>query len=149
MLEQIAAIAVEHDLFVLFDEVYKHLYYGAEPFFNIAAVPGMRERTLVINSFSKAYAMTGWRVGYCAGPKELIQNMIMFQENVCACVNTAAQYAANKTAEKSTSENFVAIPRSAATHIQKTAPGPPSAIAPATPAMLPVPTVAASAVQTA
>ena len=76
------------------DEVYDELVYEDEKPVSIATLPGMRERTLVVNSFSKAYAMTGWRVGYCAGPKELIQNMVMFQENVCACVNTAAQYAA-------------------------------------------------------
>ncbi len=93
-LKALAEIAKKHDLWVLSDEVYDQLVYEGEKPVSIATLPGMRERTLVINSFSKAYAMTGWRVGYCAGPKELVQNMIMFQENVCACVNTAAQYAA-------------------------------------------------------
>jgi len=93
-LRAVAEIAKKHDLWVISDEVYDELVYEDEKPVSIATLPGMRERTLVVNSFSKAYAMTGWRVGYCAGPAELIKNMVMFQENVCACVNTAAQYAA-------------------------------------------------------
>ena len=91
LLEQIAAIAVENNLFVLFDEVYKHLYYGAEPFFNIAAVPGMRERTLVIDSCSKTYAMTCWRVGWIAGPAGVVGCVPKLQENVCSCVPAFVQ----------------------------------------------------------
>ena len=93
-LESIAAIAVEHDLFVLFDEVYKHLYYGDAPFFSIAALPGMRERTLVVDSCSKTYAMTGWRVGWIAGPAEVVGCVPKLQENVCSCVPAFAQRAA-------------------------------------------------------
>ncbi|MBO4298243.1 MAG: pyridoxal phosphate-dependent aminotransferase [Clostridia bacterium] len=91
LLERIAAIAAEHDLYVLFDEVYKHLYYGAEPFFNIAAVPGMRERTLVVDSCSKTYAMTGWRVGWLAGPAEVVGCVPKLQENMCSCVPAFVQ----------------------------------------------------------
>lgn len=89
--EQIAAIAVEHDLYVLFDEVYKYLYYGEQPFFNIAAAPGMRERTLVVDSCSKTYAMTGWRVGWLAGPAEVVGCVPKLQENVCSCVPAFVQ----------------------------------------------------------
>ena len=94
LLEQLAEIAIERDLFVLFDEVYKHLYYGEEPFFNIAAAPGMRERTLVVDSCSKTYAMTGWRVGWIAGPGEVVSCVPKLQENVCSCVPAFAQRAA-------------------------------------------------------
>ena len=91
LLRQIAEIAVKHDLFVLFDEVYKHLYYGEKPFFNIAKAPGMFERTLVIDSCSKTYAMTGWRVGWIAGPREIVSNIPKIQENLCSCVPAFVQ----------------------------------------------------------
>ena len=91
LLEEIAAIAVEHDLYVLFDEVYKHIYYGDDPFFCIAAAPGMRERTLVIDSCSKTYAMTGWRVGWIAGPGEIVSCIPKLQENLCSCVPAFVQ----------------------------------------------------------
>ena len=94
LLEQIAAIAVRHDLYVLFDEVYKYLFYGDEPFFNIAAAPGMRERTLVIDSCSKAYAMTGWRVGWVAGPARVVGCIPKLQENLCSCVPAFVQHGA-------------------------------------------------------
>lgn len=92
-MEQIAEIAKEYDLLVIFDEVYKKIIYG-DVHHCIAKIPGMKERTMVIDSFSKAYAMTGWRVGYAAGPEYIISQMIKYQENVAASVNTAAQYAA-------------------------------------------------------
>ncbi len=91
LLEEIAAIAVERDLYVLFDEVYKYLYYGDRPFFNIAAVPGMRERTLVVDSCSKTYAMTGWRIGWIAGPSEIVECIPKLQENLCSCVPAFVQ----------------------------------------------------------
>ena len=94
LLREIAAIAVENDLYVIFDEVYKHLFYGDEPFFNIARVPGMKERTLVIDSCSKTYAMTGWRVGWIAGPEEIISNIPKIQENLCSCVPAFVQHGA-------------------------------------------------------
>lgn len=93
-LEQLAQIAVRHDLYVISDEVYNELVYDGEQPFSIAAVPGMAERTIIINSFSKTYAMTGWRVGYAAGPEPVIRNMVKLQENVAACVNSAAQFGA-------------------------------------------------------
>ena len=94
-LEQIAALAVRHDLYVLFDEVYKYLFYGDEPFFNIAAAPGMRERTLVIDSCSKTYAMTGWRVGWIAGPAAVVGCIPKLQENLCSCVPAFVQHGAS------------------------------------------------------
>lgn len=94
LLEKLAAIAVKHDLYVIADEVYARLVYDGEMPCSIATLPGMQERTIIINSFSKTYAMTGWRVGYALGPSEVISNMVKLQENVAACVNSAAQYGA-------------------------------------------------------
>lgn len=93
-LEKLAEIAIRHDLYVISDEVYNSLVYNGQKAPSIAAIPGMQERTIIINSFSKTYAMTGWRVGYALGPSEIIRNMVKLQENVAACVNSAAQYGA-------------------------------------------------------
>ena len=92
-LEAIAKIAVKHDLYVLSDEVYCNLLYDST-FTSIATLPGMEERTIIINSFSKTYAMTGWRVGFAAANADIIGNMVKLQEDVCACVNSAAQFGA-------------------------------------------------------
>lgn len=92
--EMIARVAIENDLYVIYDEVYKYLIYDDTPFFNLASINGMRERTIVVDSFSKSYAMTGWRVGYAVGPAAVIGNMPKLQENFCSCVNTPAQWAA-------------------------------------------------------
>ena len=91
LLKELAAIAVEHDLYVLFDEVYKYLYYDVDPFYNIARISGMRERTLLIDSCSKTYAMTGWRVGWIAGPENIVSNIPKIQENICSCVPAFVQ----------------------------------------------------------
>ncbi len=93
-LKKLAEIALRHDLYVISDEVYNRLLYDGRRAFSIASCPGMAERTVVVNSFSKTYAMTGWRVGYAVGPAPVIQKMVMLQENVAACVNSAAQYGA-------------------------------------------------------
>lgn len=94
ILRKLAEIAVKHDLYVFSDEVYSRLLYDGNKAVSIATFPGMTERTVIINSFSKTYAMTGWRVGYAMGPAAVIKNMVKLQENVAACVNSAAQYAA-------------------------------------------------------
>ena len=101
LLEKLADIAIRHDLYVISDEVYSALTYGDNEVFSIASLPGMAERTIVINSFSKTYAMTGWRVGYAMGPAHIIANMVKLQENVAACVNSAAQYGALEALEGS------------------------------------------------
>lgn len=98
-LEEIARIAVENDLLVITDEVYQHLIYDNEEFVSIASMPGMKERTIIIDSFSKSYAMTGWRIGYAAGCTEILQNMIKLHENVVSCINTPSQYAAIEAIE--------------------------------------------------
>lgn len=93
-LREIAKVAVELDLLVLSDEVYGQLLYeGAKPL-SIAQYPGMKERTVVVNSFSKAYAMTGWRLGYVAGPRGIIDRMTKVQEYFNSCINTPAQHGA-------------------------------------------------------
>lgn len=93
-MEKIAEVVKKHDLLVISDEVYNTLLYGDEAFTTIASLPGMKERTVVVNSFSKSYAMTGWRVGYVAAPAHIVDRMTKCQENFNACVNASSQYAA-------------------------------------------------------
>lgn len=93
-LEKIAEIVVEKDLFVISDEIYAELTYGDEPHTTIASLPGMRERTILINGFSKAYAMTGWRLGYACGPAVIIQQMLKIHQYAIMCAPTTSQYAA-------------------------------------------------------
>lgn len=95
-LEAIAELAKRHNLLVISDEVYSTLLYDNMKHHSIISLPDMKERTIVVNSFSKSFAMTGWRVGYAAGSKEIIDKMIRLQENLVACVATPSQYAAVK-----------------------------------------------------
>lgn len=92
-LEEIARIVIEKDIYVISDEIYAELNYG-EPHVSIAELPGMRERTIVINGFSKSYAMTGWRLGYAAGPERIIKQMTKIHQFAIMCVPTTSQYAA-------------------------------------------------------
>jgi aminotransferase len=89
----IAALAREHDLLVYADEIYDRLVYGA-PHRSILDEPGMKERTIYLAGFSKAYAMTGWRVGYACAPAEIVEQMMKIHQYTVMCVPTAAQYAA-------------------------------------------------------
>ena len=98
-LEQIAQVACELDLLVISDEVYNTLIFEDAEAVSISTFPGMRDRTVVVNSLSKAYAMCGWRVGYAAGPEALIDRMAKCQENFISGVNAAAQYAATYALE--------------------------------------------------
>ena len=93
-LKEIAKAAIELDLLVLSDEVYGQLLYDRAKPMSIAQLPGMKERTVIVNSFSKAYAMTGWRLGYVAGPRGIIDRMTKVQEYFNSCINTPAQYGA-------------------------------------------------------
>lgn len=92
-LEAIAKVIIEKDIFVISDEIYAELSY-TENHISIAAIPGMKERTIVINGFSKSYAMTGWRLGYACGPKEIIEQMIKIHQFAIMCAPTTSQYAA-------------------------------------------------------
>ncbi len=92
-LEEIAEVIIEKDILVLSDEIYSELTYGAEHV-SIASLPGMKERTILINGFSKAYAMTGWRLGYAAGPAEIMEQMLKIHQFAIMCAPTNSQYAA-------------------------------------------------------
>ncbi len=93
-LSDLARVAVERDLLVISDEVYEKITYDGARHYCLAGFPGMRERTIVVGSFSKTYAMTGFRVGYACGPKELIAPMILAHQFSVACVDGPAQYGA-------------------------------------------------------
>lgn len=93
-IEALAALAKRYDLVVISDEVYKCLIYGGSKFKSIVKIDGMRERTILVNSLSKEFCMTGWRVGYVLAPAEVIAAMTKLQENVAACAPLPSQYAA-------------------------------------------------------
>jgi len=107
----IAELAKKYDLVVISDEVYKCLIYDNVSFKSIVAIEGMRERTILINSLSKEFCMTGYRIGYVLAPEELIAAMTKLQENVCACAPLPSQYAAIKalSGEEDYSKNMVDI----------------------------------------
>ncbi len=92
-LREIAKICVEKDIFVMSDEIYAELTYK-EKHISIAQMPGMQERTILINGFSKAYAMTGWRLGYACGPADIIEQMLKVHQYAIMCAPPTSQYAA-------------------------------------------------------
>ena len=92
-LEAIAAVVEKHDLYVISDEIYSELTY-TENHVSIASIPGMKERTILINGFSKSYAMTGWRLGYACGPATIIKQMTKIHQFAIMCAPTTSQYAA-------------------------------------------------------
>lgn len=92
-LEEIAEIIREKDIFVISDEIYAELTYK-DKHVSIVSIPGMQERTVLINGFSKAYAMTGWRLGYACAPKEIMEQMIKIHQFAIMCAPTTSQYAA-------------------------------------------------------
>ncbi|MGI6093923.1 MAG: pyridoxal phosphate-dependent aminotransferase [Lachnospiraceae bacterium] len=92
-LEALVPIIIKHDLVVVSDEIYSELTYGT-PHVSIASLPGMQERTVVINGFSKSYAMTGWRLGYAAGPEEILKQMVKLHQFAIMSAPTNSQYAA-------------------------------------------------------
>ena len=92
-LEAIAKVVIEKDLLVITDEIYSELTYSGDHV-TIAALPGMKERTVLINGFSKAYAMTGWRLGYTAAPRLILEQMLKIHQYAIMCAPTTSQYAA-------------------------------------------------------
>ena len=92
-LEKIAKVVIEKDLYVLSDEIYGELSYKNKHV-SIASLPGMKERTILINGFSKAYAMTGWRLGYACGPEVIMKQMVKIHQYAIMCAPTTSQYAA-------------------------------------------------------
>jgi len=93
-LEKIAQICIDKDIFVVSDEIYSELTYGGEHHCSIASIPGMADRTIVINGFSKSHAMTGWRLGYACGPAPIIKQMLKIHQFAIMCAPTNSQYAA-------------------------------------------------------
>ncbi len=93
-LEAVARVCLEHDLYVVSDEIYSELTYTGEDHVSIVQIPGMQERTILINGFSKAFAMTGWRLGYCCGPEAILSVMTKIHQFAIMCAPTNSQYAA-------------------------------------------------------
>lgn len=98
-LEEIARVCIENDIYVMSDEIYGELSYK-EKQVSIASIAGMKERTILINGFSKAYAMTGWRLGYACGPKEIIEQMVKIHQYAIMCAPTTSQYSAVEALKK-------------------------------------------------
>lgn len=98
-LEEIAKVVIDNDLYVLSDEIYAELTYGDEEHVSLATIPGMWERTVTINGFSKAYAMTGWRLGYACGPEKIVEQMTKIHQYAIMCAPTISQYAAVKAVQ--------------------------------------------------
>ena len=108
-LEKIAPVILKHNLIVVSDEIYSELTYGEEPHCSIASLPDMWERTVVINGFSKAFAMTGWRVGYVAAPSDILAIMRKIHQYAIMCAPTAGQYAALEALEHSFRNDFAEV----------------------------------------
>lgn len=101
-LQEIARICIKHDLFVLTDEIYSELRYDGVPHTSIASLPGMKERTLLLHGFSKAFAMTGFRLGYACGPSELIEQMMKIHSYTMICPTITSQEAAIEALQNGT-----------------------------------------------
>lgn len=93
-LEKLAQLAQQHDLYLISDEIYERLVYGGAHVTSMASLPGMKQRTITLNGFSKAYAMTGWRVGYLAAPRELVVPMAEVHHGLTICAPAVSQHAA-------------------------------------------------------
>lgn len=93
-LREVAEFAVEHDIIVLSDEIYERIIYDGRRHVSVASFDGMQERTVVINGFSKTYAMTGWRVGYAVAPPEIVGGMLKIQQHSVTCAPSVSQFAA-------------------------------------------------------
>ena len=94
VLEKIAELATQHDLLVLSDEIYEKIVYPPAEHISIATFPGMRERTILLNGFSKFFSMTGWRLGYVLGPKNLVNPILRYHQYMITSTNTFAQWGA-------------------------------------------------------
>ncbi|MCR4661758.1 MAG: aminotransferase class I/II-fold pyridoxal phosphate-dependent enzyme [Clostridia bacterium] len=107
-LEDIRQTIIDNDLIVISDEIYSELTYGSKHV-SIASLDGMKERTIVINGFSKAYSMTGFRLGYCLGPKEIIYSMYKIHQYTIMCAPTTSQYAAIAILKDEFKNNFSSL----------------------------------------
>ena len=107
-LEAIVPVIEKHDLLVISDEIYAELTYGGQHV-SIASLPGMKERTVLINGFSKAFAMTGWRIGYVAGPTDVLNAILKIHQYCIMCANTASQHAALYALEEGFQDGFQSV----------------------------------------
>ncbi len=110
-LEEIADVLRHTDVVVVSDEIYSELVYGGHEHTTFASLPGMRERTVTLNGFSKAFAMTGWRLGYVAAPRELIASMVKIHQYVIMCAPTAGQIAATEALTDGFENDFAEVAR--------------------------------------
>ncbi|MBM3525401.1 MAG: aminotransferase class I/II-fold pyridoxal phosphate-dependent enzyme, partial [Alphaproteobacteria bacterium] len=93
-IREIAALALKHDLIVLSDEIYAKIIFDGSEHLSIATLPGMKERTITLNGFSKTYSMTGWRIGYVAAPREVVRKLIEPRHTLSINASTPSQWAA-------------------------------------------------------
>jgi len=107
LLREIAAVAKEKDLVIIADEVYKSLVYDGGTHHSVLEIPGMFERTILVDSLSKKYAMTGWRLGWAIGPSDIIAAMTKMQENVAACAALPSQYGAIEALKDDTDIHYI------------------------------------------
>ena len=107
VLDQLAGLVRKYDLTVISDEIYSHLVFDEQKPESILTRPGMRERTVVINGFSKRFAMTGWRVGWALAPERLVRAMTQMTENIVACAPLPSQYAAIEALSERTDESYI------------------------------------------
>ena len=107
-LEAIAPVIEKHDLLVISDEIYAELTYGGRHV-SVASLPGMKERTVLINGFSKAFAMTGWRVGFVCAPPEIDDALFKIHQYVIMCAPTASQYAALEGLKDGFTDGFAVV----------------------------------------
>ncbi|MCE5342906.1 MAG: aminotransferase class I/II-fold pyridoxal phosphate-dependent enzyme [Eubacteriales bacterium] len=108
-LQQLRDVIVKHDLIVISDEIYSELTYSAEGHTSVAGLPEMRERTVYINGFSKAFAMTGWRVGYVCAPAQLMDVMVKIHQYTIMCAPTQAQVAAEEALRQGLEDDFADV----------------------------------------
>lgn len=108
-LEGIAEVVKKHDIMVISDEIYAELTYGEQKHVSFASIKDMRERTILINGFSKAFAMTGWRIGYVCAPKEIEKQMLKIHQYIIMCAPTAGQYAGLQALKTAFEDDFSAV----------------------------------------
>ena len=108
-LEKLRDVIVENDLAVISDEIYSELTYSDEGHVSIASLPGMRERTVYINGFSKAFAMTGWRIGYVCAPAPLMENMVKIHQYAIMCASVQAQVAAEEALKRGRDDGYADV----------------------------------------
>jgi len=108
-LQRLRDVIIQNDLLVISDEIYAELTYSQQGHISIASLPGMRERTVYINGFSKAFAMTGWRIGYACAPAPLMDSMVKIHQYAIMCAPMQAQVAAEEALKRGREDNYADI----------------------------------------